>query len=298
MSKIAFIFPGQGAQFPGMGKGFDSEVFDIAEKLCPGIRALCFDGDPAELKLTKNAQPCLYMAETAAAEALVKGGLKPDMVAGFSFGEIVALAFAGVFDMEKGFEIAKKRGELMSESAPDTGMAAILKLPDETVEEICALHGIYPVNYNCPGQVSVSGKSEALKEARPDFIAAGGRYAPLAVSGAFHSPFMSKAALGFADFLDGIDMKKPEIPVYSNLDAEVYGDNIKERMSNQIDHPVYWTKLIKNMNAAGAEIFIEVGPGDTLTKLGARILPEAKFIHVSTPEEVTECLTEFSKERQ
>ena len=109
---------------------------------------------------------------------------------------------------------------------------------------------------------------------------------------------MSKAALGFADFLDGTQVKKPEIPVYSNFDAEVYGDNIKERMSKQIDHPVYWTKLMKNMNAAGAETFIEVGPGDTLTKLGARILPEAKFIHVSTPEEVAECLTEFSKERQ
>ena len=153
MSKTAFIFPGQGAQFPGMGKGFDSPVFEIAEMIKPGITSLCFEGDAAELKLTKNAQPCLFLAEIAAAEALMKRGVTPDMVAGFSFGEIVALTIGGAFGIEEGFKIAVKRGELMSESAPDTGMAAILKLPDEAVEEICERHGLYPVNYNCPGQV-------------------------------------------------------------------------------------------------------------------------------------------------
>ena len=289
MSKIAFIFPGQGAQFPGMGKGFDSEVFDIAERVKPGITSLCFKGDPAELKLTKNAQPCLFMAEIAAAEALMKRGIKPDMVAGFSFGEIVALTVGGAFGVEEGFRIAVRRGELMSESAPDTGMAAILKLPDEPVEEICAHHGIYPVNYNCPGQVSVSGKSEALKTARAEFVAAGGRFAPLAVSGAFHSPYMSAAAVGFAEFLVGCEIKTPVLPVWSNLDAKQYDDEVRDRMSKQIDHPVRWAELIRNMHAAGADTFIEVGPGDTLTKLGARILPDVKFIQVSTPEEVEAC---------
>ena len=290
MSKTAFIFPGQGAQFPGMGKGFDSPVFEIAERIKPGITSLCFEGDAAELKLTKNAQPCLFLAEIAAAEALMKRGVKPDMVAGFSFGEIVALTIGGAFGVEEGFKIAVKRGELMSESAPDTGMAAILKLPDETVEEICERHGLYPVNYNCPGQVSISGKTDALKVARADFVAAGGRFAPLAVSGAFHSPYMSKAAVGFADFIAECDIKTLTLPVWSNLDAGQYDDNVRDRMSKQIDHPVKWAELIRNMHAAGAETFIEVGPGDTLTKLGARILPDVKFIHVSTPEEVESCL--------
>lgn len=285
MSKTAFIFPGQGAQFPGMGKGFDSDVFDIAEKIKPGIVSLCFEGDAAELKLTKNAQPCLYMAEIAAAEFLVKRGIKPDMVAGFSFGEITALTFAGVFNIEEGFKIALKRGELMSDSPADTGMAAILKLPNETVEAICASHGLYPVNYNCPGQVSISGKSDALKDSRADFVAAGGRFAPLAVSGAFHSPYMNAASVGFAEFLADIEVNTPNIPVWSNFDGEQYDDNIRERMSKQINNPVRWETLIRNMNAAGATRFIEVGPGDTLTKLGARILPDVEFIHVSTPEE-------------
>lgn len=289
MSKIAFIFPGQGAQYPGMGKGFDSPVFEIAERIKPGITSLCFEGDAAELKLTNNAQPCLFMAEIAAAEALAARGISPDMVAGFSFGEICALTYGGAFSVEEGFKIALKRGELMSKSEPDTGMAAILKLPDETVEEICSRHGLYPVNYNCPGQVSISGKSEALKASRADFTAAGGRFAPLAVSGAFHSPFMSEAAAGFAEFLTGCEIKTPALPVWSNLDAGRYKDDVRERMSRQIDHPVRWAELIRNMNAAGATTFIEVGPGDTLTKLGARILPDAKFIHVSTPEEVAEC---------
>lgn len=288
MSKTAFIFPGQGAQFPGMGKGFDSRIFEIAEKIKPGITALCFEGDVAELKLTQNAQPCLYMAEIAAAEALIERGIKPDMTAGFSFGEITALAFAGAFSIEDGFRIALKRGELMSNSPADTGMAAILKLPNETVEEICERHGLYPVNYNCPGQVSISGKSEALKESRADFVAAGGRFAPLAVSGAFHSPYMNAASVGFAEFLSDCDIKTPTLPVWSNLDGESYDENIRDRMSNQVNHPVRWEKLIRNMNAAGAELFIEIGPGDTLTKLGARILPEARFIHVSTPEEVAD----------
>lgn len=292
MSKTAFLFPGQGAQFPGMGKGFDSKVFEIAEDIRPGITALCFEGDPAELKLTKNTQPCLYLAEIAAAEALVAGGIKPDMVAGFSFGEITALAFAGAFSIEDGFRIALKRGELMSESMPDTGMAAVLKLPNEVVEEICERHGLYPVNYNCPGQVSISGKSDALKTARADFTAAGGRFAPLAVSGAFHSPYMNDASVGFAAYLAECEIKMPELPVWSNLDAGRYDSEVRDRMSKQINHPVLWEKLIRSMNAEGAEIFIEVGPGDTLTKLGARILPDASFIHVSTPEEAAECLKE------
>ena len=294
MNKTAFIFPGQGAQFPGMGKGFDSPVFEIAERIRPGITSLCFEGDPAELKLTKNAQPCLFLAEIAAAEALINAGVKPDMLGGFSFGEITALTVGGAFSVEDGFKVALKRGELMSESDPDTGMAAILKLPNETVEEICARYGLYPVNYNCPGQVAISGKSEALKASRPDFVAAGGRFAPLAVSGAFHSPYMNAASAGFAEFLSGECVKTPGLPVWSNLDGERYGSDVKDRMSAQINHPVRWEKLIRSMNEAGADLFIEVGPGDTLTKLGARILPDVKFIHASTPEEVAECL----KERQ
>ena len=180
MEKIAFLFPGQGAQYPGMGKALyesEKEIFDAAEKIRPGIVGMCFSGTADDLKKTENTQPCLYMTELAAADALMKAGVLPDVLAGFSLGEIVALAVGGAYTYDEGFEIVCKRGELMAKTTEKvkTGMIAVLKLTNEEVERICSLHeGVYPVNYNCPGQVTVAGLTDELEKSKADFTAAGG----------------------------------------------------------------------------------------------------------------------------
>ena len=167
MGKIAFLFSGQGAQYPGMGKSLceaseaAKAVFDLADSIRSNTSAQCFSGTKEELSRTENTQPCVYCVDLAAAEALKASGIVPDVAAGFSLGEVAALTFCGVLTPEDGFRLVCKRASFMDEAAERTngGMAAVLKLSDERVEELCAAHpGTYPVNYNCPGQVSVAGK--------------------------------------------------------------------------------------------------------------------------------------------
>lgn len=292
MNKIALLFPGQGAQYPGMGKPLyetEREIFDMAEKFRPGITKICFEGTPDDLKKTENTQPCLYLAELAAANSLLRAGIKPDALAGFSLGEIVALAVGGAYSYDVGFEIVCRRGELMAKCSEkfETGMFAVLKLSNEEVERICSLHSdVYPVNYNCPGQVTVAGLKTALDAAKADFTAAGAKVIPLAVSGGFHSPFMDEAAAKFRDFLAGRDVGLIEIPVWANCTAEPYGDDVWSLMEAQINHPVRWEQIIRNMAETGVDTFIEVGPGQTLSKFVKKIIPDATTLHAETPEEI------------
>ena len=292
MNKIALLFPGQGAQYPGMGKPLyetEREIFDMAEKFRPGITKICFEGTPDDLKKTENTQPCLYLAELAAANSLLRAGIKPDALAGFSLGEIVALAVGGAYSYDVGFEIVCRRGELMAKCSEkfETGMFAVLKLSNEEVERICSLHSdVYPVNYNCPGQVTVAGLKTALDAAKADFTAAGAKVIPLAVSGGFHSPFMDEAAAKFRDFLAGRDIGLIEIPVWANCNAEPYGDDVWSLMEAQINHPVRWEQIIRNMANTGVDTFIEVGPGQTLSKFVKKIIPDATTLHAETPEEI------------
>lgn len=299
MAKIGIIFPGQGAQYPGMGeKLYEAypeirELYENAEKIFPGITEISFHGTSDDLKKTENTQPALYLAELSAALILKKNGIEASALAGFSLGEIPALSFGGAFDYIEGFRIVCKRGEFMSaDPGVETAMAAVLKLDGETVEKICASHsGLYPVNYNCPGQITVSGTKEALNDAKAEFTEAGGRVIPLAVSGAFHSPFMDKASEEFGAFLSTCDIKSPVTTVYANRNAAPY-ENVVETMQAQINHPVLWEKTVRAMAESGIDTFIEVGPGQTLSKFVQKTVPGAKTYHAETPEEIEKIVSE------
>ncbi len=300
MAKIGIIFPGQGAQYSGMGqKLYDAspevrELYENAEKVFPGISEISFHGTADDLKKTENTQPALYLAELSAAIVLKKLGIEANALAGFSLGEIPALSFGGAFDYIEGFRIVCKRGEFMSaDPGVETAMAAVLKLDSETVEKICASHaGLYPVNYNCPGQITVSGTKEALAEAKSEFTEAGGRVVPLAVSGAFHSPFMDGASEKFGEYLSTCNISAPTTPVYANKNASPY-ENVVETMQAQINHPVLWEKTVLAMAESGIDTFIEVGPGQTLSKFVQKTVPAAKTYHAESPEEIEKIISEL-----
>lgn len=283
MGKIAFVFSGQGDQYPGMGKELAetypaaSIVFGMCDRLRPGTSAQCFEGTEEELKETKNTQPCLYAFELAAVAVLREKGYRPMAVAGFSLGEVAAAATADIFDYETGFQLVCKRGELMQHEAEkfDTAMAAVVKLSPKQVQEICEKYpDVYAVNFNAPGQVSVSGLASQMKAFSAEVKKAGGRAIPLKVKGAFHSPFMDGAAHVFAAELAKVDMKDMAIKLYSNLTSEPYTEDAVSLLSKQICNPVQWEKLVRNMIKDGIDTFIEIGPGKTLTNMIHKISPE------------------------
>lgn len=285
MGKIAFVFSGQGDQFPGMGKQLceqysaAAEVFSLCDSLREGTSSQCFEGSEDELKETKNTQPCLFAVEMAAFKVLQEKGIKPDMVAGFSLGEVVALTAAEKLSVEDGFKLVCKRGELMQSAAEkfDTSMAAVVKLPNEKVEELCSAYSqVYPVNYNCPGQVSVAGLTEQMPQFSADVKAAGGRAIPLKVKGAFHSPFMNGAAESFAKELEGVAFAKGETQVYSDVTAMPYEGDERELLSKQICSPVKFEKIVRNLIEQGADTFVEIGPGKTLINMIKKISADVK----------------------
>ena len=295
MGKIAFIFSGQGAQYSGMGKElYDfspaaKAVYDMADNVREGTSKQCFEGSTEELCKTVNTQPCVFTADLAAAYALVEKGIKPDCVAGFSLGEIAALAFSKMLSDEEAFKLVCKRGELMDKAATENpgAMAAVMKLTSQQVEEICAkFDKTYPVNYNSPAQTVVATTSENADKFCEAVKEAGGRAKLLAVSGAFHSPFMAEAADGLAEYMENVDFSQPETVIYSDVTAKPYEGDYKALVKAQVESPVKWQTIVENMVADGVDTFIEVGVGKTLTGLVKRINGDVKAFKVETPADI------------
>lgn len=280
----AFVFPGQGAQFVGMGKDlYDNnaqakEMFEKAnEVLGFRITDLMFNGTEDDLKQTKVTQPAIFLHSVILAKSL-GDEFRPDMVAGHSLGEFSALVAAGALSFEEGLKLVAARAMAMQKACelrPST-MAAIIALPDEKVEEVCASIDdiVAPANYNCPGQIVISGTEEGIDAACEQLKAAGAKRAlKLKVGGAFHSPLMQPAQDELAVAIEAADIKEPVCPVYQNVDGKPHTnpEEIKANLLKQLTAPVRWTQDVQAMVADGATEFVELGPGKVLQGLVSKI---------------------------
>ena len=284
----AFVFPGQGAQFVGMGKDLyennpvAKEMFDKANEILGfNITDLMFNGTDEDLRQTKVTQPAIFLHSVILAKTM-GDDFNPDMVAGHSLGEFSALVAAGALSFEDGLRLVSARAQAIQkacEKTPST-MAAVLALPDAKVEELCAsvTEGVVvPANYNCPGQIVISGSIEGVDAACAKMLEAGAKRAlKLKVGGAFHSPLMEPARAELADAIAHTDFHAPKCPVYQNVNAEPQTDpeTIKKNLIAQLTAPVRWTQTVQNMIAAGADTFVEVGPGAVLQGLVKKISSE------------------------
>ncbi len=305
---IAFVFPGQGSQYVGMGKeiynNFNEakETFgEASDELRYDIARLCFEGPEKELQKTSRTQPSILTVSIAINRVLLSKGVKPSVVAGHSLGEYSAVVLAETMSFRDAVKITEKRGEFMQEAVPEGKglMVAILGLERNEVDEICiSLKSGYasPANYNCPGQVVIAGERKAVEEAMKLAREKGAkRVIPLAVSVPSHCSLMADASSRLADLLDEIDLKDPVIPVVNNADAMFLNDNesIKRSLIRQLNNPLLWEDSVRVIVDAGIDSFIEVGPGKVLSGLIKRIEPSAKVFNVEDMKSLNKTLTEL-----
>lgn len=310
VKKIAFIFPGQGAQVVGMGKdlyeNFESakKVFDTADKvLGKSITKLCFEGPDEDLKQTVNTQPAIVTMSIAALETFKSLiDIKPSFTAGHSLGEYCAMYCSGVMDLETTFKAIQKRADLMSQVKGGT-MAAVINAPAGSIEkalkEASSVGYVDVANYNSPVQVVLTGDEKAVAKAGEVLTEAGAkRFVPLAVSGAFHSKFLENASSEFASYIANEDLSSASIPVITNVDASatISSEDFRNKMPRQICSSVHWTQTIENMVQNGVDTFIEIGPGKVLAGLNKKINAEIKTYNIFDKESLEKTVTELKSE--
>ena len=298
MSKIAFIFPGQGAQACGMGKDFYEQtetgkrIFDKATQLMGfSMPQLCFEEND-RLDITEYTQAAMVTASIAMMRVLEENGIKPDVAAGLSLGEYCALAAAGVMSDEDAIWTVRQRGILMQEAVPvgEGAMAAILALDASAIEEVTgAMEGVWIANYNCPGQIVISGEKAAVEEACEKLKAAGAKRAVmLNVSGPFHSGMLTAAGEKLGQVLSRVELHEPRIPYVANVTAQYVKSaaEVKELLTRQVSSSVRWQQSVEAMIGDGVDTFIEIGPGKTLAGFMRKISRDVKTLNVEKLEDI------------
>lgn len=298
MGKTAFMFPGQGAQYIGMGKDFYEqipvcrEMFDLASKASGlDVPALCFE-ENEQIHITEYTQIAMLAVEVAILKAVEEKGLKPDVTGGLSLGEYGALAAGGVMSEEDVFRIVRKRGIYMQEAVPNGGaMTAVLGLDTETIEKICeeTAGTVSIANYNCPGQIVITGEEGAVQAASEKLTAAGAkRCVPLKVSGPFHSAMLAGAGEKLAKELESVEIHDILVPYVANVTADYVTDKneVKPLLQRQVSSSVRWQQSVERMIADGADTFIEIGPGRTLSGFMRKINKDMKVYNVEKVEDL------------
>lgn len=313
MSKLAFVFPGQGAQKVGMGKDF-YDNYDVAKKMFNdadealgySIMKMCFEGPEEDLKLTANTQPAILTISCIANEILKENGIQPEITGGHSLGEYSALVAAGVLNFQDAVALVHKRGSYMQEAVPvgEGGMAAIIGVDRDKIVEVCqqvsAESPVQAVNFNCPGQIVIAGTTKGVELAVEELKTAGAKKAViLPVSAPFHSTLMKPAAEKLAVELDKVTISDAKIPVVANVSAEILtkAEDIKASLVAQAASPVLWEDCVARMKEFGADLLLEAGPGKTLCGFNRRIDKTIKSLNVEDVASLEKSLDYFKEVR-